>query len=123
MVCRREGRPGEQFHYVTGLGAVCMRCGLELVECSSCGKRVKRITITVLRGRALCLTCYKAERERGEKRILKEVVADSLEALMKKVAESTPEGFRFVGVRLKTSSKTTWQAEYEREDIFEMRCS
>jgi len=81
------------------------------------------MTITVLRGRKLCLKCYREEREKGEKRIVKEVIAQDPASLLNSIMANTPEGFRFIGARLKPSSKNTWQIEYEREDIFEMRCS
>jgi len=122
-VCGRELRAGEQSHQVTGLGTVCGRCGLQSVECESCGRATKRITVTVLRGRSLCLNCYAAERKAGEKRRFKTIVSDDYESLIKIALAMAPEGFRFIGLRIKPSSKNTWQAEYEREDIFEMRCS
>ena len=61
--------------------------------------------------------------EKGEKRVVKEVIAQDPASLLNSIMANTPEGFRFIGARLKPSSKNTWQIEYEREDIFEMRCS
>jgi len=122
-VCGRASGRGEQFHYVTGFGYVCHRCGIEPVECDSCRAKVRRMTVTVLRGRSLCLNCYRTERETGEKRAVKEVQAVEIGDAIRIALENRPEGFRLIGLRLKTSSKATWQAEYEREDIYEMRCS
>ncbi|MEM1943375.1 MAG: hypothetical protein QXO30_07635 [Candidatus Caldarchaeum sp.] len=121
--CGAESKPGETFHYVAGYGAVCRKCGLQMVVCDKCGSSVRRFTSTVLRGKTLCLVCYRAERESGEKRVVKERIADSIEqALASSIAE-TPEGYRLVGLRLKPSSTKTWMAEYEREDIYLSRCS
>nr|BAJ46785.1 hypothetical protein HGMM_F22F09C35 [Candidatus Caldarchaeum subterraneum] len=81
------------------------------------------MTVTVLRGRTLCLNCYRVEREKGEKRIFKEHSANSVEEAFAAALENSPEGYVFVGIRLKPSSKQVWVAEYEREDIFLSRCS
>ncbi|GBC68900.1 hypothetical protein HRbin01_00588 [archaeon HR01] len=122
-VCGKEMRKGEQFHYITGFGYVCHSCGIQGVECDSCGAKVRRMTLTVLRGRSLCLTCYRRERETGEKRAMREIKSADIQSALGMALESAPEGFKLIGLRLKTSSKDMWQAEYEREDIFEMRCS
>ncbi|MEM1945290.1 MAG: hypothetical protein QXX57_06090, partial [Nitrososphaerota archaeon] len=122
-VCGRESSAGEPFQYITGFGYVCQGCGLQPVVCDSCATKVRRLTITVLRGRGLCLKCYREERERGEKRMVREVGASNPAEAMKVALETCPEGFTLVGLRLRTSSKATWQAEYERDDIFGMRCS
>jgi len=122
-ICGRVAQSGEQFHYITGLGEVCHRCGLDPVVCDLCGARVRRMTLTVLRGKSLCLNCYKKERESGEKRAVREVQAPDIGEALKIALENSPKGFRLIGLRLKTSSKASWQAEYEREDIYQMRCS
>ncbi|MDW8084432.1 MAG: hypothetical protein RMI49_04465 [Candidatus Caldarchaeum sp.] len=122
-VCGKESDRAEAFHYITGFGYVCRQCALQPVICDVCGNRVRRMTVTVLRGKTLCLTCYRTEREKGDKRLMKELVAESIEEAVKASAANTPEGFVLVGVRLKPSSKQTWMAEYEREDIFISRCS
>lgn len=124
--CKVCGKPiagNTPSYYITGFGTVCMPCSSKHVKCDGCGSDVRLMTITVLRGRKLCLLCYKNERERGEKRVVKEVIASNLDVLIEEILANMPEGFKFVGVRLKPSSKNTWQVEYEREDIFEMRCS
>ncbi len=122
-VCGKILATSDPAHYITGFGTICMPCSRKYVKCENCGSDVRLMTITVLRGRKLCLLCYKQEREKGEKRIVKEVNASSLDDLIQVILANTPDGFRFIGVRLKPSSKNTWQIEYEREDIFEMRCS
>lgn len=81
------------------------------------------MTTTVLRGRSLCLKCYKDFREMGEKRAVREVQASDASEAVRLALDNGPEGFRLVGLRLKASSKAVWQAEYERDDIFMMRCS
>lgn len=124
-VCGRESRPGENFHNVTGLGRVCMTCGLESVTCESCGTKTKRVTITRTRGKLLCLRCYSRERETGEKRISRtfdEGEIDPSQAL-KLAVDRAPAGYTLVLLRLQPSSKRIWTADYERKDIFEMRCS
>ncbi|MDJ0273263.1 MAG: hypothetical protein QXN23_01110 [Candidatus Caldarchaeum sp.] len=126
IVCRVCGAVAEKpdsHHYVTGFGYVCRRCGLQPVVCDGCGAKVRRMTVTVLRGRTLCLNCYRVEREKGEKRIFKEHSANSVEEAFAAALENSPEGYVFVGIRLKPSSKQVWVAEYEREDIFLSRCS
>lgn len=122
-VCGTEVDRPEAIHYVTGFGNVCRNCAMQPVFCDLCGAKIRRMTVTVLRGKTLCLTCYKTEREKGDKRLLKEHVAGSIaEAVQASIAD-TPNGYVLVGLRLKHSSKQTWVAEYEREDIFISRCS
>ncbi|MEM4287343.1 MAG: hypothetical protein QXV97_00860 [Candidatus Caldarchaeum sp.] len=122
-VCGREISGKDMSFYVTGFGNVCRTCGLQQVVCEGCGSNVKRMTVTVLRGRTLCLSCYRTEREKGEKRILKEKNAGSIQEALRLAADDTPDGFRLIGLRLKPSSTKTWVAEYEREDVFISRCS
>jgi recombinational DNA repair protein (RecF pathway) len=110
-------------HYVTGYGYVCRKCGLVPVSCDRCGSMVRRLTTTVLRGRMLCLNCYSVERESGEKRVSRELSAENVENALQLALKGSPEGFILIGLRLKPSSTTLWIAEYEREDIFGMRCS
>lgn len=122
-VCGREIAGKDTAFYITGFGNICRTCGLQQVSCDSCGSAVKRMTVTVLRGRTLCLSCYHVEREKGEKRILKEKNADSIQEALRLAAEDIPDGFRLIGLRLKPSSTRTWVVEYEREDVFISRCS
>ncbi|MCS7142632.1 MAG: hypothetical protein NZ920_02380 [Aigarchaeota archaeon] len=111
-------------HRVVGLGTVCMRCGLEPVECDSCGSKVKRMTLTYLRGRPLCLICYGRERERSAKRTSVSIDGFGLgpEGILRAAMEKMPPGYVLVGLRLNPNSKTSWVAEYEREDVYSMRC-
>ncbi|MCS7110234.1 MAG: hypothetical protein NZ956_02035 [Candidatus Caldarchaeum sp.] len=122
-VCGKESEKPEAFHYITGFGYVCRDCGIQQVVCDSCGSQVRRMTVTVLRGKTLCLVCYRTEREKGDKRLMKELVAESIDDAVKMSMSNTPEGYVLVGLRLKHSSKQTWTAEYEREDIYLSRCS
>jgi len=121
--CGKMINKGQQFFYITGLGAVCRECGLKSIACDRCGRIVKMMTITVLRGRKLCVSCYAYERAHGEKRIVKEFVADSIGDALTESLKQAPEGYRLIGIRLKPGTTKTWTAEYEREDIFMTRCS
>lgn len=122
VVCGREASGGA--HRVVGLGVVCMSCGLEPVKCDSCGRSTRRVTITVLRGRALCLSCYGKERERGAKRASKTIDGtEGVGAVLERALREAPEGYVLIGLRLNHNSKASWIAEYEREDVFMMRCS
>ena len=122
VVCGKETRTA---HSVVGLGSVCMDCGREIVTCSSCGSEARRMTMTFLRGRALCLLCYSRERSRGAKRVSKTIDGSSLSApqVAQQALQLAPEGYVLVALKLNQNSKTTWTAEYEREDLFMMRCS
>jgi len=113
----------EEAHYVTGYGYVCRKCGLKPVSCAGCGATVRLLTTTVLRGRMLCLQCYTVEREAGEKRVRREWSAENVEKAFELALRERPEGFVLIGLRLKQGSTTLWVADYEREDIFSMRCS
>ncbi|MEM2985826.1 MAG: hypothetical protein QXZ71_02085 [Candidatus Caldarchaeum sp.] len=126
IVCRVSSPPPDKphtHHYLTGFLYLCKTSRLQPVVCDGCGAKVRRMTVTVLRGRTLCLNCYRVEREKGEKRIFKEHSANSVEEAFAAALENSPEGYVFVGIRLKPSSKQVWVAEYEREDIFLSRCS
>ncbi|MEM1948465.1 MAG: hypothetical protein QXY84_02975 [Candidatus Caldarchaeum sp.] len=122
-VCGAETDRPEAFFLVTGLGYVCRTCGLQPVSCDVCGARIRRMTVTVFRGKIHCLACYRIEREKGEKRLTKEYLAESIEEAVRTSLAEAPEGYVLVGLKLKHSSKKTWIAEYEREDIFISRCS
>lgn len=122
-VCGAEADKPESYQYVTGFGHVCRTCGLQPVLCDICGAKIRRMTVTVFRGKTHCLTCYRTEREKGDKRLTKEFLADSIEEAVRASLANVTEGYVLVGVKLKHSSKQTWIAEYEREDIFISRCS
>lgn len=122
VVCGYKAKPGDILHQVVGLGKVCIKCGNMKITCESCGTLVRRITTTRFRGRNLCLSCYKQEREATGKRIIKEIMGDERE-IIAKALEQAPTGYRFVGLRLKPNAKKSWNVEYELEDIYNMRCA
>lgn len=121
VVCNAEVK-GPSYR-VVGLGTICMRCGLEPIGCASCGTKVKRMTVTYFKGRPLCLICYAREREATAKRLSKNIEGSDVEEVVRVAIKERPEGYLLVGVRLAQNSKRSWIAEYEREDVFSMRCS
>jgi hypothetical protein len=120
----KESTPGT-FPMVVGVGRVCLSCGMKRVKCDACGQEVKLITSSKFQGRTLCLSDHMKEVEKYKKHIVNTFDEADLKpaAIMEAALHKGPEGYTLLAVRRARNSSHVWEAEYEKSEIFQMRCS
>ncbi|MDA4124526.1 MAG: hypothetical protein OK438_03640 [Thaumarchaeota archaeon] len=113
------------FPLVIGVGRVCMTDGMKKVKCEACGNEVKLITSSRVQGRTLCLTDHMKEVEKYRQHIVLNFDEDSepATAILTRAFKDGPEGYTLLTVRRGRNSTHLWEAEYEKTEIFQMRCS
>jgi hypothetical protein len=113
------------FPMVVGVGRICMSCGKKKVKCELCGTEVKLLTSSRLQGRVLCLSDYMKEIEKFRKNVLvtydeeKEPVA----TIFSRAQREAPDGYTLLAVRRGRNSTHVWEAEYEKTELFQAKCS
>ena len=109
---------------VVGVGRVCISDGMTKVKCEMCGNEVKLITSSRLQGKTLCLTDYMKEAEKFRQHIVKSYDEDDEPAasILQRAYREAPEGYTLLAVRRGRNSTHIWEAEYEKTEIFQMRC-
>jgi hypothetical protein len=119
-----EEAPGS-FPLVVGVGRVCLQDGMRKVKCEACGAEVKLITSSKLQGRTLCLADHMKEVEKFRQHVVLSFDEDSEPALsiLARAYSGAPEGYTLLAVRRGRNSTHMWEAEYEKTEIFQMRCS
>lgn len=119
-----EGQPGT-FPMVVGVGRVCLEDGMKQVTCDACGKQVKLLTSSRLQGRTLCLADHMKEVEKFRKNLLLSFDEDQepLGNILARAGSDSPEGYTLLAVRRARNSTHVWEAEYEKTELFQMRCS
>ncbi len=110
---------------VVGIGRVCLNDGMKKVKCEICGNEVKLLTSSRLQGRTLCLSDHMKEIEKFRQHLVVSFDEDDLPAIeiMTKAHKEAPDGYTLLAVRRGRNSTHLWEAEYEKTEIFEMRCS
>lgn len=110
---------------VVGVGRVCISDGMVAVKCEACGTDVKRITSARLQGRTLCLTDYMKEVEKYRQHIVQSFDEDEEPAptILQRAYSEAPAGYTLLAVRRGRNSTHAWEAEYEKTEVFQMRCS
>jgi hypothetical protein len=119
-----EEQPGT-FPMVVGVGRVCLVDGMTKVKCEVCGDEVKLLTSSRLQGRALCLKDYMKEVEKFRQHIVQSFDEDAelATAILERAYKEAPEGYTLLAVRRGRNSTHMWEAEYEKTEIFQTRCS
>ncbi|HEV2137406.1 MAG TPA: hypothetical protein VGR53_01030 [Nitrososphaerales archaeon] len=119
-----EEQPGT-FPLVVGVGRVCLADGMTKVKCEVCGDEVKLLTSSRLQGRALCLKDYMKEVEKFRQHLVQSFDEDDEPAttILERAYKEAPEGYTLLAVRRGRNSTHMWEAEYEKTEIFQMRCS
>ena len=119
-----EGQLGT-FPMVVGVGRVCLNDGMTRVKCNACGTEVKLITSARLQGKTLCLTDYMKEVEKFRQHLVQSFDEDSEPAIsiLERAYKQAPEGYTLLAVRRGRNSTHIWEAEYEKTEIFQMKCS
>ena len=110
---------------VVGVGRVCLNDAMTKVKCAVCGNEVKLITSARLQGKTLCLSDYMKEVEKFRKHIVQSFDEDNepAKSILERAYSEAPEGYTLLAVRRGRNSTHIWEAEYEKTEIFEMRCS
>jgi len=110
---------------VVGVGRVCLSDGMTRVKCEECGVEVKLITSSRLQGRTLCLTDYMKEIEKYRQHVVQSYDEGSEPAakILQRAYSEAPAGYTLLAVRRGRNSTHVWEAEYEKTELFEMRCS
>ena len=113
------------FPMVVGVGRVCLNDGMARVKCEVCGTEVKLITSARLQGKTLCLSDYMKEVEKFRQHIVQSYDEDSEPAarILEHAYKEAPDGYTLLAVRRGRNSTHMWEAEYEKSEIFQMRCS
>ena len=124
-ICGKEESSPGTFPMVVGLGRICMSCGMERVKCDACGDEIKRLTSSKFQGRTLCLKDHMREVEKYKQHIVKtfDEATESVQEIMRKSVQDAPEGYSLLTVRRGRNSMHIWEAEYEKTEILQMRCS
>lgn len=119
-----EASPGT-FPMVVGVGRVCLNDGMKKVKCEVCGNEVKLITSSRLQGRTLCLSDHMKEVEKFRQHLVISFDEDDEPAtsILTRSYQEAPEGYTLLAVRRGRNSTHIWEAEYEKSEIFQMRCS
>jgi hypothetical protein len=110
---------------VVGVGRVCLNDGMVKVKCETCGTEVKLITSAKLQGKTLCLTDYMKEVEKFRQHVVKtfDEETEPATAILGRAYSEAPQGYTLLAVRRGRNSTHLWEAEYEKTEIFMMRCS
>ncbi len=119
-----ETQPGT-FPMVVGVGRVCLSDGMNRVRCEICGTEVKLITSAKLQGKTLCLSDYMKEIEKFRQHIVQtfDENAEPAIAILERAYRDAPQGYTLLAVRRGRNSTHMWEAEYEKTEVFLMRCS
>ena len=125
VVCGAIETEAGAFPLVVGLGRVCLGCGMKKVKCDVCGAEVKLLTSSRLQGRALCLSDHMKEVEKYRQHIVVtfDEDAEPVQAILARAHGGSPEGYTLITVRRGRNSTHIWEAEYEKTEVFQMRCS
>lgn len=110
---------------VVGVGRVCLNDGMARVRCEVCDTEVKLVTSARLQGKTLCLSDYMKEIEKYRQHIVQSYDEDTETAarILERAYNEAPDGYTLVAVRRGRNSTHVWEAEYEKSEIFLMRCS
>lgn len=119
-----EARAGT-FPMVVGVGRVCLNDGMKKVKCEVCGNEVKLLTSSHLQGKTLCLSDYLKEVEKYRQHLVVGFDEDTepLDLILRKASKGGPEGYTLLAIRRGRNSTHVWEAEYEKTEVFQMRCS
>jgi hypothetical protein len=125
VICGAVEAETGTFPLVVGVGRVCLDDGMKKVRCEVCGNEVKLITSSRVQGKTLCLVDHMKEVEKYRKHIVLNFDEDDEAAtsILTKAYNEAPDGYTLLAVRRGRNSTHLWEAEYEKTEIFEMRCS
>ena len=110
---------------VVGVGRVCLDDGMKKVKCEVCGAEVRLLTSSRIQGKTLCLADHMKEVEKYRQHIVLSFDEDTEPALaiLARAYDGAPSGYTLLAVRRGRNSTHLWEAEYEKTEIFQTRCS
>jgi hypothetical protein len=97
---------------------------MKKVKCENCGAEVKLLTSSKFQGRTLCLTDHMKEVEKYKQHVVVTFDEDHEPAasILSRALAEAPEGYALLAVRRGRNSTHIWEAEYEKSEVFQMRC-
>jgi hypothetical protein len=106
-------------------GRICLSCGMQTVKCDVCGAEVKLLTSSRFQGKNLCLKDHMREVEKYKQHIVKtfDEYDESVKEILGRSLADAPEGYSLITVRRARNSMHVWEAEYEKTEILQSRCS
>ncbi len=124
-VCGKAEQTAGSFPLVIGVGRICMTCGMEKVRCEVCGDEVKRLTSSRFQGRTLCLKDHMKEIEKYRQHIIRnyDEEREPMQAIFQRAVAEQPDGYTLLALRRARNSTHAWEAEYEKTEIFQSKCS
>ena len=125
VICGEIESQSGSFPFVVGVGRVCLSDGMKKVKCEVCGAEVKLLTSSRLQGRTLCLSDHMKEVEKYKQHIVTTFDEDNEPAntILLRALSEAPEGYTLLTVRRGRNSTHVWEAEYEKTEVFQLRCS
>jgi hypothetical protein len=123
-ICGKDEETAGTFPMVVGVGRICLTCGMEKVVCEVCGTEVKRLTSSRFNGKTLCLRDHMKEIEKYKQHVARTFDEETqpLAELFRKALAEGPEGYTLVSLRRERASTHVWEAEYEKTEVFQLRC-
>ena len=124
-ICGKEEVTPGTFPMVIGVGRICLNCGMYKVKCDICGEEVKLLTSSRFQGKKLCLKDHMKEIEKYRQHIVKiyDEDVEPMGSILEKLTSEQPEGYTLLALRRGRNSTHIWEAEYEKTELFQMRCS
>ena len=124
-ICGAVETQAGTYPMVVGVGRVCLEDGMKKVKCEACGNEVKLLTSSKLQGRTLCLADYLKEVEKYRQHLVVsfDEETEPLDSILRKASTEGPAGYTLIAVRRARSSTHAWEAEFEKTEVFQMRCS
>ena len=98
---------------------------MKKVKCELCGAEVRLITSSRIQGRTLCLADHVKEIERFKQHLTANFDEDEepAQSILSRAYRESPEGYTLLAVRRGRNSTHLWEAEYEKTEVFQTRCS
>ena len=124
-ICGAVEAQAGTYPMVVGVGRVCLDDGMKKVKCEACGSEVKLLTSSKLQGRTLCLADYLKEVEKFRQHLVVsfDEETEPLDSILMKASTEGPAGYTLIAVRRARNSTHAWEAEFEKTEVFQMRCS
>ncbi len=124
-ICGATEATAGTFPMVVGVGRVCMADGMRKVKCEGCGNEVNLLTSSKLQGRTLCLSDYMKELEKYRQHLVVsfDEEREAAASILSRALGEAPSGYVLISVRRGRNSTHVWEAEYEKEEVFQMKCS
>ena len=94
------------------------------MKCEACGNEVRLVTSSRLQGRTLCLADHMKEIEKFRQHLVVtfDEEKEAAPSILNRAYSEAPEGYTLLTIRRARNSAHLWEAEYEKDEVFQMRC-